>query len=272
VFLNLTRMTLFHALLDANFKNRPPTETDLRVIGNWVNIATGRGKLNAGAASVLSKIFWAPKLGASRIQFLAFQPLWTQGLGKESARARRIVAMEMARVWSTMILLYFIGRAFWDDKRENDPTSSDFGKWVRNNTRIDPWGGIQQYIVLAFRTALGYTKTTKGAKRKFFSEEKAYPTGLAMTYMNFMRSKLRPDVATLANILFRGDYSGERTTVKSEVENLTTPLSLREVVAIMKDNGIPEGIALQLINTHGLSVDIYEQPPGPYSVPETYSR
>lgn len=272
VFLNLTRMTLFHAILEANFKNRPPTETDLRLVGNWVNIATGRGKMNPGFAAVASKIFWAPKLSASRIQFLTAQPLWTEGFGKESALGRRIVAKELARVWSTMILLYFIGRAFFTDKREDDPTSSDFGKWVWNNTRIDPWGGIQQFIVLAARTAMGRAKTTEGEYRPYFSEEKAYPTGLAMTYWNFMRSKFRPDVATLANILFRGDYSGRRTTVKSEVENLTAPLSLREAAAIVEDNGIPEAVFLQLINTHGLSVDVYEEAPGPYAVPETKTR
>ena len=271
VFLNLTRMTLFDALVEANFKNRPPTETELQVIGNWVNVATGRGKLNPGWAAVMSKIFWAPKLAASRVQFLAFQPLYT-GQRAGSAKARRIVAFEMARVWSSMIFLYFIGRAFLTQKQEDDPTSSDFAKWIQNNTRIDPWGGIQQYIVLTARTLMGRAKTTEGNYRQYFSEEKAYPTGLAMTYWNFMRSKFRPDVAAFIDVLTRGDFRGDRTTVKGEVENLTTPLSLREVVAIMEDNGIPKGVILQILNTHGLSVDVYEQAPGPYGVPETRTR
>jgi len=40
----------------------------------------------------------------------------------------------------------------------------------------------------------------------------------------------------------------------------------------MEDNGIPKGVILQILNTHGLSVDVYEQAPGPYGVPETRTR
>lgn len=256
-FLNATRATLYDELLAVNFKDRPPTETELRVIGNYVNIATGRGKLNPATAKGLSQILWAPKLLMSRVQFLLGQPLWGGGELRGSARARMIVAKEYARLIVSGYLLAAVSSLF-DEKKERSPLASDFGKIVRGNTRIDLWGGLQQVTVLMSRLAAGKTKTLKGREIDLTAAKKYGQGDIGMLISRFLRTKLRPDVGVALDILSRSDFRGEPLSVAGVLDDLFVPLPFSEISAIMRDRGFTEGMILEALNQFGAGVSVYE--------------
>ena len=256
-FLNQTRAGLFDEILSQNFKDRAPTELELQIIGNLVNVATGRGKMAPTTSKAASELLWSPKLLASRIQAVAGQPLWT-GKWAESGRARRIVAEEYARAIMGGFLLWQVSRMF-DDKKEGDPRSSDYGKIVRGNTRIDPWGGFQQVTTLGSRLATGQTKTLKGDVRDIDAARKYGQKGVWHTMADFGRSKLRPDVGAVIDIVSGENVIGEPTTPSTVAESLLVPLPMRDIVTIMKEHGFTEGMIIDALGQFGAGISVHEK-------------
>jgi hypothetical protein len=251
-FLNSTRAELFDHLVSENFRDRPPTDLELKAVGNLVNIATGRGKLNPKTAQVASEVLWAPKLLASRVQFLAGQPFY-----HGTARTRGIVAKEYARVILGGALLAYVASMFDDHPEGDEPsmTSTDFGKIKRGDVRVDIWGGFQQPIVLGSRFATGSTEGLNGKTRDIGGGH-TY-SGLFLTAANFGRSKLRPDVGMLVDLATRGDFVGHPNTPASVAANLLIPMPLNDVAAILRERGLPEGLILELLNQFGAGVSYY---------------
>jgi hypothetical protein len=254
-FLNLTRAALFDELLDINFRDRGPTDNELRIIGNWVNVATGRGELSPGFAKGAAEVIWSPKLLASRIQFLIGQPLWGGGALRDSARVRMIIAKEYARVIASSILLSAVYSLF-DEKKEKSLVSSDVYKIVRGNTRVDLWGGLQQVTVLASRLWTGKTKTVGGREIDQVAAARAGMGGLAMILTNFARSKMRPDVAVAWDLLTRGGYT--EPTVGGIAKDLLVPLPFTDIKALIKDRGWSEGLAIWALGEFGAGVSVYD--------------
>jgi hypothetical protein len=255
-FLNVLRSELADVLLQENFSDRPPTENELRILGNWVNVATGRGYVPPAAARGFSEFIWAPKLLMSRVQFLTGQPLWGAGDFAHSKRARWIVAKEYARVLSSAAFLYLISTLF-DDKDEVPPTSSDFMKIVRGNTRIDLWGGFIQPIVLASRILTNSTTTLKG-RTIDFDAANAYGVGNLVDVLGrFGRSKLRPDIGVALDIISREDFLGRPTNIPNIMRDLFVPLPFADIVDIYKARGFSEGTILTILNIFGAGVNTY---------------
>jgi hypothetical protein len=248
-FLNVTRAALFDELVSANFKDRPPTQVELDVISNYVNIATGRGKMPPDVAHAASWVFWAPKLFTSRAQLLIGQPLWGGGARAGSGRARKIIALEYARLLASGALLALVSGLF-DDKKEEDPKSSDYGKIVRGNVRIDLWGGFQQLIVLASRFRAQETKTAKGRVQK---------ANLAEVFWRFLRTKLRPDAGVAFDFFTRQDLMGEKFSYAEAAKDLIIPLPWTDILAILKDRGFSETVAIQMLNQFGAGVSVQDR-------------
>lgn len=257
-FLNVNRAMLFDHLLKINFKDRAPTDVELKVIGNMVNIATGRGKISPMTSRVASEVIWAPKLLTSRLQFLAGQPLWGAAAWKGSGRARKIIAKEYARTIAAGFLLYKISQMFNDKQDKDKLTSTDAGKIVRGNTRIDPWGGYQQVTVLAARTLSGKTTTLKGDERDIGAARKYGQRGVWYLWADFLRSKLRPDVGVVVDVATRTDFIGRPTTVPHVVESTLIPLPMRDITDIMKENGFTEGMIIEALGLFGAGTSYYD--------------
>lgn len=251
-FLNTIRADLLDSLLEANFKDRAPTQAELEAIGNFVNVATGRGKLNPKVASVASGFIWAPKLLTSRIQTLAGQPFY-----RGTARTRVIMAKEYARVLVSGYLLWKTSQLF-TDKNEQDPRSSDFGKIKIGNIRIDPWGGFQQVSVLASRLATRETKSAKSGKITSLTEPKFGQPDVTDVLKNFIRTKLSPPVGTTIDLLNKKNVVGQKVGVKEAVQNLSIPLSFRDIYKIMKQEGLPTAVIIQILSTFGAGVAVYD--------------
>lgn len=124
-------------------------------IAEFVNTASGRGSLGKlePSAKALSTVLFSPRLIASRLGLMAkggtavFSPE-TYMVSNPSIRREYLKSLfAIAGAAGTFATLGKMAGA----SIESDPASSDFGKVKFGNTRIDPYGGFQQYIVAAQR-------------------------------------------------------------------------------------------------------------------------
>lgn len=178
-------------------------------IADFVNTASGRGSLGAAepAAKVLSSLLFSPRLIASRLGMMAkggqavFSPE-TYMVSNPSVRREYLKSLfAIAATAGTFTQLMRMAGA----SVETDPASSDFGKPKIGNTRIDPYGGFQQYIVAAQRmmpemdlSPIGLGEI--GGKMKSTTTDKEYNLGdsgfgrsnRADVLFRFLRSKTNP--------------------------------------------------------------------------------
>ncbi len=172
-FLNKLRADSFDAMLASLQRGAEPTDVEIKAIANYINVATGRGKvplMSESAAAGLNTIFFAPKLVASRFQLLAGQPLYGG-----SNRTRAMIAQDYARYLTGAAVVYALGAMLnatldedEDDRRpfiELDPRSSSFGRMRFGDWFVDPLSGLAQVSTIIARTTAGETKTGAGDVR-----------------------------------------------------------------------------------------------------------
>lgn len=144
--------TDFGAFSGIDVKNNLPLASE---IADFINNASGRGDLGKleGAAKGLSTVLFSPRLIASRLQMM--------GRGTAALFSPEVYMMSQPSVkreyLKSLFTIAAVGNTFTQLMRlgggtvETDPASADFGKGRIGNTRIDPYGGFQQYIVAAQR-------------------------------------------------------------------------------------------------------------------------
>lgn len=148
-FLNNLRADVFESLIRdgnvlAGVQNNLPLA---REIAGFVNTFSGRGSLGGleKHAALLNTGLFAPRLIASRLTILnPFYYIYASPLVRKEALKCLFAIAAFGNV--TLQLIKMAG-----GEVESDPASSDFGKGKIGNTRMDPWTGIQQYVVGANR-------------------------------------------------------------------------------------------------------------------------
>lgn len=270
-YLNRLRADTFDEMAVTLGRTGTLTESEAKVIANYVNAATGRGDLGKfkGAAVPLATVFFAPRFVLSRFQYLTFQPLRMKG---GTPRTRKLIALEYARTLSGLgLVLSTAAFALWarlglpgNDKEWNielDPRSSDFGKIRIGNTRIDPLFGLQQVTVLLGRLLTGRTKQIgTGLIVPIRGEKVPYgrATG-AEVVGRFMRTKLAPAIGTSLNVLAGENLLGEPITNKTVAEDLVMPISLQDIGPLMRKHGFTGGTVLALLEIFGTTVQHYDE-------------
>lgn len=172
------------------------TLDDFQSIAKTINVLTGRADLGRAneAISLLNGVFFAPRFAVSRFQ----APLMVlQG----NPQARKLAAQALVSYASTVIGMLSLADIAGVAEVEWDSRSSDFLKFkIRgSNTRIDPWAGLQQPVVLVSRLIAGqYKRLDTGTVQKL-------DAGRAITL--FLENKLAPSSRILLN---RGEgFRGE---------------------------------------------------------------
>lgn len=275
-FLNRLRADSFDAMLAALARDGSnPTKEEGKAIANYINVATGRGKVgkNEKSGEVLNTVFFAPRLVASRFQLLAGQPLYGG-----SNRTRKMIAMEYARFLigvSVAIGLAMLMRDEDDETKpiELDPRSANFGKVRFGDTFLDPLAGLAQVTVFLARVASGETRTTTKDELKPLRD--AYrltdiAPGLGDGYelgktgyggrdvpdviASFLRSKLAPVPGAVINVATGKNMIGETVTPVSAAGELVTPMSVGNLVDVLEAQGMARGTAINLLGILGMSV------------------
>lgn len=314
-FLNNLRADVFESLIKdsnvlADVKGNLPLA---RSIADFVNTATGRGKLAVDIPKGLQKYFgtdakgnlrtelsleqsatilntglFAPRLIASRLKMLnpAYYIMAPPIVRKEALKS----LLAIAGVGNTLLLLGEMAGA----KVSKDPNSSDFGKIQIGNTRIDPWGGFQQYIVAVNRLirpgfakipglegesgftpldmATGFagtggqqvTSSTSNRRYDLWNPRGPYDPSHLTIGGRFLRGKLNP-VLGFAWSLFdaQKEMSGQKMnfSTMNPMENAIAqrfiPILMQDIYQLAKEQ--PELLPLAIPGALGMGIQTYEE-------------
>jgi hypothetical protein len=192
-FLNKLRADTFEDLVKtSSVFGGADTKANLplaRELANFVNVASGRGSLGKleKSATTLNTVLFSPRLISSRLTMLnpRYYIMADPRVRKEALKS----LFALAAAGNTLTQLGKMAGG----SVESDPASSDFGKLKIGNTRLDPFGGFQQYIVAATRLLTGRdVSSTSGKEYDLNNPTGPFdPTRLGVIG-NFGRSKLHP--------------------------------------------------------------------------------
>ncbi len=258
-FLNKLRADSFDAMAETLGKNGKVTPEEAKVLANFINVSTGRGKLGQreSAAVGLNTVFFAPRFVASRFQFLALQPFF-----KGNFRTRKLIATEYARFITGLGVVYGLSELATDTDIEWDPRSSDFGKIRFGKTRVDPMAGMAQVTTFGGRLISGETKRLKSGKIVPIRGEKV-PFGATKStdvMARFLRSKLSPVIGTTVNIISGENFIGEPTTPESIAKSLVVPIAIQDILDIMIADGVySRTVALSLLAIFGMGLQTHKK-------------
>lgn len=257
-FLNKLRADSFDTLYNSALKHNPDVKDDLKAIkaiGEYVNVATGRGDLGnflQSSAPLLNAVLFSPRLIAARLK--TFRPATYTRLPKGARRRALVNLATFGTAALTVMSLAVMAGA----EVEKDPRSSDFGKIKVGNTRYDVLGGLGQYGVLGTRLALwlggsayesatgeegpDHYKSVSGNTSKL-NEEDAGPYGMKAgnVVMQFGRNKLAPVPAYLVDALYGENTIGEEFN-PVDVSRFA-PMFLQDVYDMQQEYGVGEGTA-----------------------------
>ena len=247
-FLNKLRSDTFDSLITSAEKSgRELTPELTRSIAKYINTSTGRGSLGSleKAAVELNYVFFSPRMISSRLTMMnpAYYIKADPFVRKEALKS----LFALAAAGETVSEL---GRLAGGTVN-NDPTNPDFQKVKIGNTRLDPYGGFQQYIVAASRLMSGKSTSSTSGKTWTMGENFVAPTRLS-TVANFARSKLSPVASFAADLLQGKDFSGQPINVPKEIADRFTPMLIQDIIGLAKEDpsllplGIPAALGMGL--------------------------
>jgi len=279
-FLNNLRADTFETLVNDATKDGLNPQSNLvlgREIAEFVNTATSIGKLGVEIgiskklskefnlernARLLSNTFFSPRKISSEIRML--NPS-TYIMANPFVRKQYLSALvrRIGTWWTIAGLAQMAGASV-----SKDPTNADFGKIKIGNTRIDPPGGLQQYLVLGSRIAKGGTTSSTSGKFTPFGEGFKPETELS-TLAQFGVNRLHP-TAKFATDLFN---TTNRTPfhLADRIAQSALPMYTQDLVEVLKEN--PELAPLILgLSGAGLGTQTYEKGSfgKPTFIPEEY--
>lgn len=261
-YLNRIRADMADILLESLPKDTGGTDAEARVIGKFVNAATGRGEMGKfkGAVGLLSHVFLAPRYVLSRFQTVlgaAWHPMMSAA-GYQRA-ARMAIMKEYGRVAIGLGAIYGILNMLADEGKvelESDPRSSDFGKVKVGNARFDPLFGVQQAVTFMSRMATNKTKSLNGGIKSLDSE-KFGQDDAADVIWRFTRSKLAPIPGAVIDAKSGKDVTGQKVTTYDAVAKLAEPLSSQEIRQLAKEMDVPQTMLGSLLILFGMGAQVH---------------
>jgi hypothetical protein len=229
---------------------------EAQALATYVNVMTGRGTL-AGLekyAPTLNGVLWSPRFTLSRIQYRLALPLLTA----PTWQVRKVVALEYARYIAGVSVAAWLYQHVFGGRIEKDRRSSDYGKLVVSNTRLDPMSGLSQVSVLIERLGRGEIKQQSGAVVPIAGSNIPYRGDTRLnTSLRFLRSKLGFLPGKLVDIAVGRDFAGEPVSVSKELPRFLFPLAWEEVLQLTEDQGVPKMVAIETLNLLGEGVQVY---------------
>lgn len=217
---------------------------------NVINHFTGRGHLGKleKSAQTLNTAFFSPRLIASRFQML--NPAWY-------AKQPKLVRMQAIKDFAT-----FVGvgssilalAAASGAKVSTDPRSSDFGKIQIGKTRLDIWGGFQQWVRTFSQIVSGEKITASG---KHVDLTKGRATRLDVLG-SFARGKIAPIPALAMELLQGRKVTGEKLTPKGVVLDNTIPLYIQDMMDAAKQEGGASILSVGIPAFFGVGTQTYD--------------
>jgi hypothetical protein len=208
-------------------------------IAKLTNMLTGRGSLDFGrlgdyekAGPLLNAVFFSPRLTVSRLDLLT-QPfhLLTNPMSYMGAEgfARRQALKALFRFTAGTSMILGLAKLAGANVG-TDWTSSDFGKIIIGNTRIDITGSMQQYGRMAGQLITGkYTSSTTG---KEYTLGEGYKPMTRLDILSRQFEAKESPIASFITDMARGtDLVGNKVTLGGAIGQRLTPM----VIGDMRD-------------------------------------
>lgn len=258
-YMNLIRCDLFDVMHGTAFRDMKATKAEVEALGDYVNMATGRGTIKGyeNALQGLGTFLWAPRLVLSRFQMVMGKGLMPGG--GRTAATRKAVLREYTRILGSLAVVYSVSSLLGFEIGD-DPRSSDFGKIIVGNTRVDPLAGVSQVTVLLAREWTGEKKSLKtGEIHDLWGDYVPYGGATAWSVItDFLRTKLTPVLGLAINLRQGKDLIGQPVTLADIPAEVLVPLSVRDLWEAMNEEGIPAGMALGTLGIFGVGIQTHE--------------
>jgi hypothetical protein len=236
-------------------------------IADYVNTVTGRGPLKThiipvegteinveAAANILRWGMFAPRLVASRMRMLNPN---TYAMATPFVRKQYLKsALGLAAAWGGVAML---GKAanqagIADVQVSFDPNSADFMKLRFGNTRLDPGGGFQQFLVAYSRMITGH-ETSSNTQKDFELGVGYRPFTRGSALQQFGSNKLNPFAKFGYDLLF----ATERQPVHmlDRTAQMFVPLVHQDLLELLKSD--PYLLPLMIPVAGGMGLQTYDK-------------
>lgn len=258
-FLNKLRSDVFVSFMkDAEELGRNPTQNlELaRSYARFINNATGRGSLNVGSwkfensAKAMNDMFFAPKNMSGQVR------TWNAVLNPVSYVNYDPVLRKQAL--KSLFAIAGAGTAFSELAKlagaevSNDPTNPDFRKIKIGDTRIDPFGGYQQFPVAAAKLLTGESTSSITGKTTDLTAGKYGQQTRASVAERFFINRLAPLPSFIWAWMNNREFDGKPFEVKRAIFERVFPIAAKDVVELMQEDPTLAG-ALALPTLTGLT-------------------
>ena len=256
--LNKFRFDIYKSMLKSAHKMGRDIINDeklLNDIHSFINAGSGRGSLGRfeGAASTLASALFSPRLIGGRLAILNPHYYWKLDPFVRKEALKSLFAF--ASAGATILALAKANGA----EVETDPVSADAGKIKIGRTRLDIWGGFQQYIRLATQIITNQKKSTiTGEKQKLgegFNAQTRWDVAL-----RFFEGKAAPVPSYIISWMKDKNWEGEKFDPKSEAVKRIVPIMSQDLWELYKQDDI-ESIPRQLPELFGIGVQTYSKNP-----------
>lgn len=220
--LNLIRAAAFDQFVTAH----PEASLEQRkAFAAYVNVASGRGDLGRfnKATKDLNAVFFAPRYAVSR-----FQLLYSPFKNIHDPIVRKAIAKDFVAFIGTGLTVLTLA-SLAGAQVGTDPESSDFGKIILGNTRIDIWGGLQQPVRLMLQPILA--GLDKAGVRQASKPIDPLDAGL-----RFLSYKLAPSITIPKTLLTGKDMVGQKQEVPETLVRSIAPLLAQDVFEAYESN------------------------------------
>lgn len=257
-YLNKVRADVFDAIAKdlrkegITFGKDPKTYQD---IANFVNLASGRGSLGKHGnrvAPILNGAFFSIRNLAAKVQLA--NPIT---YAKMTKRARVTAIKDMIATVGTVGTMISLATLIPGVTVEKDPRSADFMKVRYKNTRIDPWGGFQQFVRFIAQMVTGETKSSiSGKVRKLDAKKFPFETRLDRG-LSFIGSKVSPQLSIAGDILRGETMFGEDLELTNEAYKRLSPLYVQDIIEASNELGVAPSAVFTMFGFYGAGLQTY---------------
>jgi hypothetical protein len=240
-FLNKLRSDQFVSFMDqAKASGVNPDLNLAKTYAEFINDATGRGSLNVGKwklernTKALSDVFFAPKNMAGQIR------TWNRVLNPYMyAQADPVLRKQALK---SLFAIAGTGAAVGEVARlggaqvNNDPTNPDFRKIKIGDTRIDLFGGYQQFPVAAMKLLTGKSTSSTTGKVTDLTGGKYGQQTRGSVASRFFVNRLAPLPSFVWAWMDNTEFDGQPFEAKRALLERTMPIVLKDMTELAQED------------------------------------
>jgi hypothetical protein len=250
-YLNLLRFSAMKSVMASNPRS---SDAGLKAVAKYINATTGRGNIKPATASTLRRVMFSPRFTWSRLE-AGPRAVMTALKHKE---ARNLVAKEWGGLMLGMGVM--IGLASLAGLEVgDDPTSSDWGKVVIDNTRVDMWGGLQQPARLATLYMMSIGARADVVDVEKFEGLMGKDIDIREATLSFLKYKASPAVSIPWEVISGENGVGEDVGIGETAIRTAFPLYLQGAWDAAEIDGLEMGALSLSLAFFGLGVNTFER-------------